>query len=139
MAISAIVVFFAIGVFFPPVGCGMMVLCPPPAASTIPLLGFLDVWDSLAFGVGVAILIYAGMTYSKWPPAIRTPLLILLFIALWFTLLNWIHDGWHKVAGMNLNNVVFIEYVFHVPWFIFSLLLVYAITKIVIAYSSKSA
>lgn len=105
--------------------------------STIPLLMFLDFWDALAFGVGLALLIYGAINYSKWPKSLRTPLLLLFFLAMWFSLLTWIHDGWHKIAGMNLNQVVAIEYVFHVPWLVFSVLLMLATVQIAKAYSNK--
>ncbi len=136
-AVLTALVFFNLDRVFPPVGCGIGAPCPPPSMSTIPFLIFLDFWDALAFGVGVALLIWGAISYSKWPQAIRTPLLILLFIALWFTLLNWIHDGWHRVNGMNMNGIVAIEFVFHVPWLIFGAVLAFTIVRISHAYQPK--
>ena len=137
VAVVAAAVFSVIPLAFPPVGCGIASTCPPPSPSTFPHLMFLDFWDALAAGVGVAFLVYGAVNYSKWPQAIRGPLLLIFFIALWFTLLNWIHDGWHKVNGMNLNGLIAIEYVFHVPWLIFGGVLVYSLTRIVHAYQKK--
>jgi len=112
----------------------------PPAAmppmSWLPAFIFLSIWDALAFGVGVAILIYLGLNYSKWPKEIRGSLLVLSFIAVWFTLLNWIHDGLHNTGAMppNWALLAFTEYMFHVPWLIFGLALVFVIRQLVTAY-----
>ena len=112
----------------------------PPAAmppmSWLPAFIFLSIWDALAFGVGIVILIYLGMNYSKWPREIRGSLLVLSFIALWFTLLNWIHDGLHNTGAMPPNWVLLAvtEYVFHVPWLIFGLALALVIRQLVKVY-----
>ncbi len=137
IVIVTILVFLLLPTVFPPVGCGIGSLCPPPSSTTMPQLMFLDFWDALAAGIGVAIIIYAALNYSKWPRNLRTPIAILLFLAGWFTLLNWVHDGWHRVVGMNLNQIVYIEYVFHVPWLIFSILLVFAVVQFSRSHPSK--
>ena len=55
-----------------------------------------------------------GMNYSKWPRGIRGSLLVLSFIAVWFTLLNWVHDGLHNTGAMppNWMLLAFTEYTF---------------------------
>src|SRR5208337_5602657 len=76
-------------------------LFPPmsmPPMSWLPEFLFLGIWDALAFGIGISLLIYLAMNYSKWPKQIRGSLLVLSFIAIWFTVLNWIHDGLHNTG-----------------------------------------
>jgi len=126
--ISAIVGFFAQGIFFPPMGM--------PPASFLPEFMFLAIWDALAFGVGIAILLYLGMSYSKWPKEIRGSLLVLSFIAVWFTGLNWVHDGLHNTGAMppNWALLAFTEFLFHVPWLFFGLALVFVTRQLVNAY-----
>lgn len=127
-AVLALVILFTQPRVFPPAAM--------PPMSWLPAFIFLSIWDALAFGVGIAILIYLGMNYSKWPRKIRGSLLVLSFIALWFTLLNWIHDGLHNTGAMPPNWILlaFTEYMFHVPWLIFGLALVYVIRQLVKVY-----
>jgi hypothetical protein len=127
-AILTLVMFITQAKFFPPA------FMPP--ISLLPAFIFLSFWDALAFGVGVAILIYFGMSYSKWPKEIRGSLLVLSFIALWFTVLNWIHDGLHMSGAYPPNWLLLAvtEYTFHFPWLIFGLALAYVIRQLVKVY-----
>jgi hypothetical protein len=127
-AILTIVIFFVQNMVFPPMAM--------PPMSLLPAFIFLGFWDALAFGVGIAILIYLGMSFSKWPKEIRGSLLVLFFLALWFTVLNWVHDGLHNTGAMPPNWVLLAvtEYLFHVPWLIFGLAIAYVIRQLVRAY-----
>jgi hypothetical protein len=60
-----------------------------PPMSLLPAFIFLSFWDALSFGVGIALLIYLVLNYSKWPEKIRGSLLVLYLLALWFSVLNW--------------------------------------------------
>ena len=126
--IFILAIFFIDPMIFPPAAV--------PPMSWLPAFIFLSIWDALAFGVGIIILIYLGMNYSKWPREIRGSLLVLFFIALWFTLLTWIHDGLHNTGAMPPNWMLLAvtEYVFHVPWLIFGLALVFVAKQLVKAY-----
>jgi len=126
--IAALIAFFAQGIVFPPMDM--------PPASFLPEFIFLGIWDALAFGVGVAILIYLALSYSKWPKEIRASLLVLSFIAVWFTALNWVHDGLHNTGAMppNWGLLAFTEFMFHVPWLFFGLALVLVTRQLVTAY-----
>lgn len=131
-AILTVVIFFTQTMIFRPTEM-------PPMA-LLPAFIFLSFWDALAFGVGIALMIYLAMNYSKWPREIRGSLLVLFIIALWFSVLNWIHDGAHE-AGAAPPNFVFlalVEYVFHFPWLIFSIALVLVARQLVKAYKKPS-
>ena len=127
-AILTLVMSFLQNMIFPP-----MVM---PPTSWLPAFLFLGIWDALAFGVGISLLIYLAMNYSNWPKQIRSSLLVLSFIAVWFTTLNWIHDGLHETGALppNWGLLAFTEYFFHVPWLIFGLAIVYVIRQFVKAY-----
>jgi len=127
--ISTLIAFFAQGIVFPPMDM--------PPASFLPEFIFLGIWDALAFGVGVAILIYLALSYSKWPKEIRASLIVLSFIAVWFTALNWVHDGLHNTGAMppNWALLAFTEFMFHVPWLFFGLALVFVTRQLVTAYN----
>ena len=126
--ILTVLMFFVQYMIFPPMGT--------PPTSWLPEFLFLGIWDALAFGIGIALLIYLAMNYSNWPKQIRGSLLVLSFIAVWFTALNWIHDGLHNSGAMppNWGLLAFTEYLFHVPWLIFGLAIVLAIRQFVKAY-----
>jgi hypothetical protein len=79
-AVLTLVIFFTQARIFPPKYM--------PPISWLPAFIFLTIWDALGFGVGIVILIYLGMNYSKWPREIRDSLQVLFFLALWFTLTN---------------------------------------------------
>src|SRR3989344_2172391 len=98
-----------------------------PPANLLPFFIFLSFWDALAFGVGVALLIYVIMEYPKWPKQLRAPLLVMSFIGLWFLLLNWVHNGLHMsgfATDANFPGLAITEYLFHFPWLIFGVLLI---------------
>jgi len=124
-AIFAVIGFFAQGIFFPPI---MM-----PPTSFLPVFIFFAIWDALAFGVGIAILIYFALSYSKWPKEIRGSLFVLSFIAVWFTALNWVHDGLHNTGAMppNWALLAFTEFTFHVPWLLFGVALVFVVRQLI--------
>ncbi|MGP8068467.1 MAG: hypothetical protein ACLP5V_01115 [Candidatus Bathyarchaeia archaeon] len=128
VVILAVVMFFVQYMVFPPVSM--------PPMSWLPAFLFLGIWDALAFGIGIALVIYLAMNYSKWPKQIRGSLLVLSFIAVWFTVLNWIHDGLHNSGAMppNWGLLAFTEYMFHVPWLIFGLALAFVMRQLVSAY-----
>jgi len=124
-AIFALVILSVQGTIFPPI---MM-----PPSSFLPVFIFFAIWDAVAFGVGIAILIYLALSYSKWPKELRSSLLVLSFIAVWFTTLNWVHDGLHNTGAMppNWALLAFTEFTFHVPWLIFGLALVFVIRQLI--------
>ena len=126
--ILAVLMFFVQYMIFPPMGM--------PPVSWVPAFLFLGIWDALAFGIGVAFVIYLAMNYSKWPKQIRGSLLVLSFIAVWFTALNWVHDGLHNSGAMppNWGLLALTEYLFHVPWLIFGLAIVLVMRQFVKAY-----
>ena len=100
---------------------------------------FFAFWDALAFGIGVALLIYLAINFSKWPREIRGPVSLMFFVALWFSVLNWIHDGLHHsgAAPPNWQYLALTEYAFHVPWLLFAVGLVLAARKLIRIQTKK--
>lgn len=131
-AVLTLVIFFTQTMIFRPTDM--------PTMSLLPAFIFLSFWDALAFGVGIAILIYLALNYSKWPREIRGSVLVLFFIALWFSVLNWVHDGAHMsgAAPPNFFYLAIVEFVFHVPWLIFALALVIVAMRIVKTHTQQT-
>lgn len=130
-AVITAITFFAQQMVFPPIG--------QPPASLLPAFIFLGFWDALAFGVGIALLACLAMNYSKWPKAIRAPVVVLFLIALWFSIPNWIHEGLHEsgAAPPNWMALAAVEYIVHFPWLIIAGILAVVALRTAKAYSAK--
>jgi hypothetical protein len=93
----------------------------PPAASVVrppgnllPLFLVLSVLESLAFGLGVAFLLFG----RRWVGSVGVApgLSIATYISIAWLLVNWWpHDNLHRVVGFEWNRFVLIEYGFHLP------------------------
>jgi hypothetical protein len=86
---------------------------PPPPQQLLPAYIAISAIEALAFGFAVAFAVFG------WP-AIRdlrlgAPWLNrLLFITLiWFIGNWWMHDNLHMHVALDMNRLVYIEYVFH--------------------------
>ena len=85
-----------------------------PGAHLVPYFMIVSAFESVAFGVGVALLIFG------WPLLQRLGatghLAAAAFVsAVWSLISWWPHDNMHRVNGMdNFNGLLRIEYMFHV-------------------------
>jgi hypothetical protein len=106
-----------------------MVLWPPPAFFTPPpsLLPFfigLGIIESVAFGLGIAFLIFG------WPLVRETGVGPFAawggYLGSSWSLVNWwAHDGFHRVTGLSFGGLVRIEYGFHVTLILGAVLTAY--------------
>ena len=104
-------------------------LWPPPpgfnpSASLLPFFVVLGVVEALAFGAGVAFLIFG------FPLIARTGVGSLAawggYLGIAWSLVNWwAHDGFHRVNGLHLAGLLWIEYSFHVTLILGGLFSVY--------------
>ncbi len=91
---------------------------PPPSAGLIPYFLALSIVESAFFGGGVAFLLF-GLPkmrrvarisgQSPWP----SYLAIGYLTASW-----WPHLGMHAVAGLDMEKLVIVDYVFHLPYIV---------------------
>ena len=84
-----------------------------PPSSLAPLFVVLGIFESLAFGVGVAFLIWG------WPLLQRVGqpywLTLLAYVSIGWYLVNWWpHDNLHRVIGVSYGQLAAVEYGFHV-------------------------
>ena len=86
---------------------------PEPTSVQLPLLIGLGVFEAVAMGLAVAILLFGGSWFQKLfssPAQARAAhLSIVWLLGNW-----WIHDNLHLVNGMQLSGLLAIEYAFHV-------------------------
>ncbi len=105
------------------------VLWPPPPgfnppANLLPFFVILGLVESLAFGAGVAFLIFG------FPLIARTGVGSLTawggYLGIAWSLVNWwAHDGFHRVNGLRFVGLLWIEYAFHITLILGGLLSVY--------------
>ena len=106
-----------------------LLIWPPPAffappPSLIPFFVGLGIAESLAFGCGVAFLIFG------WRLVRETGVGSLAawggYAGITWSLVNWwAHDGFHRVAGLNYQGLIRIEYGFHVTLIVGGILAAY--------------
>jgi hypothetical protein len=99
------------------------VAAPEPAL--IPYFLGIAVVETLFFGVGVAFLIL-GLPLlrrvarvsgtSAWPPYLAIGYLT----ASW-----WPHLGMHAVAGLDMDKLIVVDYVFHLPYIVSAVIVAY--------------
>lgn len=97
-----------------------------PTAVQLPFFIILSVFESSAFGAGIAFLILGWPFVAKITGRDKT-LSILVFLSIAWYLINWWpHDNLHQHIGMDLQSLLFIEYGFHVTMIIAGAILAYA-------------
>lgn len=85
-----------------------------PSAGQLPFFMVLTLISSIAFGAGVAFLIYGWSTVNAVKSQSRSHALGLYLATAWL-LLNWVpHENLHIANGMNMQGLLYIEYGFHV-------------------------
>jgi hypothetical protein len=110
----------------------------PPEAHLIPYFIFINVAETLFFGVGVAFLLFglplmrrvarvAGT--SAWP----TYLAIGYLTASW-----WPHLGLHAVAGMDFDKLIVVDYVFHLPYIVSAVVVAYFFVRVLQASTASA-
>jgi len=98
---------------------------PQPTDAQLPLFVLLNVAEVLAFGLGVAFLVFGYPVMQTIAPA-STRLTFWAFLSIAWLLFNWWpHDSLHVANGMNLNGLLGIEYVFHVTLMVAGAILAY--------------
>jgi hypothetical protein len=86
---------------------------PQPSAGLLPFYIVVGLVESLAFGLGVAFLIFGGRMMSSFGQGRGLSLLTYLSIG-WLLVNWWPHDNLHRVVGFDFPRLIWIEYGFHV-------------------------
>jgi hypothetical protein len=79
----------------------------------LPLFVLLSVFESLAFGLGVAFLAFGYPVVARSRGSFSLNLAAYVSVA-WFLVNWWPHDNLHKVVQFNIPGLLAIEYAFHV-------------------------
>ena len=98
---------------------------PQPTDAQLPLFIILNAAESLAFGFGIAFLIFGYPLMQTILPASKELTLAAYLSIAWLLFSWWPHDSLHVANGLNLNGLLVIEYVFHVTLMVTGAILVY--------------
>ena len=85
-----------------------------PSSGQLPFFIFISVFESVAFGVGVAFLFFGWPMVRRTLPDQYTGAVLTFLSIAWMLISWWPHDNMHRVNGTNdLAGLLRIEYIFH--------------------------
>jgi hypothetical protein len=95
-----------------------------PSSDLVPYFMFVSFLECLAFGVGIAFLLFGWPLLSQFGQ--RNRLTVATFLAVTWSLISWWpHDNMHRVnGGDNFSGLIRIELLFHVTLIISSFIIV---------------
>ncbi|MFE3456037.1 hypothetical protein ACFXKD_00725 [Nocardiopsis aegyptia] len=96
---------------------------PQPTSGQVANFMVLGAWDALLLGVAVAVAAFGWPSVRRAFPASKA-MAVAVFVSLLFLFGSWWpHLGLHSVVGDNLNLLIAVDYGFHVPLGIASLII----------------
>ena len=98
---------------------------PQPTDAQLPLFILLNATEALAFGFGIAFLIFGYPLVQTFVPATRGLTLAAYLAVAWLLISWWPHDSLHFTNGINMSGLLAIEYGFHVTVMVAGVILVY--------------
>jgi hypothetical protein len=102
---------------------------PAPAGAQVGLFTFIAAFEALAFGAGLAVLMFAGRPIRALFGPHHTGLATASHLALFWLLWSWwLHVALHNTSGMRPGRILFIEYAFHGSSIVAAAVVVYALT-----------
>lgn len=109
-----------------------------PPASLLPFFIVLGLVESLAFGAGVAFLIFGFPLIAR--TGVNAPAAWGGYLGIAWSLVNWwAHDGFHRVNGLRFAGLLWIEYGFHITLILGGLLSVYFFLSVARAGRNRAA
>ena len=100
-----------------------------PSSAQLPFFMFLSALESVAFGVGMAFLIFGWPMVSKLQGADKKDIKMSFIAISWLLISWWPHDNMHRVNGENLAGLLRIEFMFHFTLILAALVLAYTCWK----------
>jgi len=96
-----------------------------PTAGQLVFFIALEAIQSLAFGLGVAFLLFGLSAVRRASPNSRVMAWATYLSIGWLLVSWWPHGNLHRVVGENLQGLLYIEYGFHVTLIIGAIVLAY--------------
>jgi hypothetical protein len=120
------------------------VLWPPspdihPSAAQLPYLIVLSVIEALAFGFGVAFIVYGRSLIKGLTGGVGKAASAMHGSLAWLLVSWWPHDNLHIHNALNINGLIAIEYAFHLTVIAAGVVLVYSFYLLFKPAAEKSA
>ncbi|WP_017580505.1 hypothetical protein [Nocardiopsis valliformis] len=132
--VVAVPAFLLAPMVFPPAEGG-----PEPTSGQMANFMALGAWDAILLGLGVAVAVF-GWPYVRRAFPESTGTAVAVFASFVFLLVSWWpHIGFHMSIGHDLNALIMVDYAFHVPTGIATLILVWAVFKLGTERSVRAA
>jgi hypothetical protein len=122
ITIAVAVPAFLLGpVLFPPAEGG-----PTPTAGQMPFFLFLGIGDAVLLGLGVAFLIFGLPVLRKVSPDSKMRAWA-MYLAIGYLMVSWWpHLNLHASNGLDLQGLLYIDYLFHLPLEVAGVVLAYS-------------
>jgi len=118
-------------VIFPPADVGV-----EPTAAQIPFFMFLGLTDALLLGVGVSFLIFGLPVLRRVSPDSKARAWAMYLSIGYLTVSWWPHLGMHASNGLDLQGLLVIDFLFHLPLEIAGAVLAYCFFSLFRSYRS---
>lgn len=132
MSIRTKIILVTLGVAIPAFA-GFPFLFPPdphvpgPTGMQLPLLMALSAVECLLLGGGVAFLAFGWPYVRRLSPAAPARA-VAIYISLAWLMTNWYpHLGLHIQHGVDMDAIVVVDYVFHLPLYVTPVVLLWAV------------
>lgn len=110
---------------------------PHPPAGLIPFFIILSIGESLAFGLGVAFLVFGFPLLRRAAQPGWVTWAAFLSIA-WYLVNWWPHDNLHRI-NVDFGGLLWIEYAFHVTMEVAGALLALFFFRVILSRASTRA
>jgi hypothetical protein len=127
----AIPALFLGSVIFPPADVGV-----EPTAAQIPFFMFLGLTDALLLGLGVSFLIFGLPVLRRVSPDSKARAWAMYLSIGYLTVSWWPHLGMHASNGLDLQGLLVIDFLFHLPLEIAGAVLAYCFFSLFRSYRS---
>jgi hypothetical protein len=108
--VIAVVAFFLSPIVFPPADVGVA-----PTMGQLPFFMFLGVSDAVLLGLGVSFLVFGYPVLRKVSPDSKVRAWV-MYLAIGYLMVSWWpHLGMHASNGFDLQGLLIIDFVFHLP------------------------
>jgi len=101
-----------------------------PGAAEVPFFVILNIFESLALGLGVAFWWNLLPLVRRQKGEFKKETWILYVSVGWLLVNWWFHDGLHKVIGGDPRRLLLVEYGFHVSLILAGMAMVWALVRI---------
>lgn len=104
---------------------------PQPHGIQVPLFIVVGVFEALALGLAVAVLVSVRQVIDTLPAAQRGPAWVVAIGTTWFLGNWWLHDNLHIQVGEHVPGLLALEYGFHVTMIVAGAAMIVALARLV--------